>query len=275
MTKANSMQIREVTKLLEQIAPTGLQENYDNAGFIVGDPTDNVQGVLCCLDSTEAVLDEAIQKGCNLVVAHHPIIFRGLKSITGQTYVERVILKAIRNHVTIYAIHTNLDNVLINGVNAKIADKLGLEPIEILRTKNDTPLQNEKSSEIGAGLICQLPEPQGELKFLAHLKKTLNCGVIKYTSLLDKPVQKVAICGGSGQFLLQDAILSGADVFITSDFKYHDYFDADHKILVADVGHYESEQFTAELLHGIITENFSTFAAYISETITNPIKYLV
>jgi dinuclear metal center YbgI/SA1388 family protein len=268
------MQIREVTTLLEQIAPTGLQEDYDNAGYIVGNPADEVQGVLCCLDSTEAVLDEAIQKGCNLIVAHHPIIFRGLKSITGQNYVERVILKAIRHNLTIYAIHTNLDNVLANGVNMKIAEKLGLEPLKILRTKNDGHLENGKA-EIGAGLICQLPEPQGELEFLGQIKKALNCGVIKYTPLLNKPVEKVAVCGGSGQFLLQDAILSGADVFVTSDFKYHDYFDADHKIVVADVGHYESEQFTAELLYGIITEKFSTFAAYISETITNPIKYLV
>ena len=262
------MKIQEVANVLERVAPRNLQEDYDNAGFIVGNPSNDVTGVLCCLDSTEDVLEEAIQKGCNLIIAHHPIIFRGLKSITGQTYVERVIIKAIQNNITIYAIHTNLDNVLIDGVNAKIAQKLGLEVKHILKPTAESP-------NIGAGLIAHLNATMKEIDFLRHIMQVLECRCIKHTQLLDKAVQKVAICGGSGQFLLPFAIQSGADIYITADFKYHDYFDADNQIVVADVGHYESEQFTAELLCNIITENFSTFAAYISETITNPIKYLV
>lgn len=286
------MKIRELTSFLEQIAPSRLQESYDNSGFIVGNPDAEIAGVLCCLDSTEAVVDEAIEKGCNLIVAHHPIIFNGLKSLTGQHYVERVVIKAIRNDITIYAIHTNLDNVVIDGVNAKIAQKLGLEVVHSLRPKegkfenSSSKIQLSEtlnsflhdlnaSSQIGSGIIGVLPEPMEEMKFLMHVKQSMNCGCIKYTPLLNRKVSKIAICGGSGQFLLKDAINAQADVFISSDFKYHEYFEADGKILIADVGHFESEQFTAELLCDIITENFSNFAAHISKTITNPIKYLV
>lgn len=269
------MIIKEVIQYLEEIAPPALQESYDNAGVIVGDVEKPVQGVLCCLDSTEAVLDEAIAKNCNLIVAHHPIIFRGLKSLTGSTYVERVVMKAIRSGVTIYAIHTNLDNILENGVNAKIADKIGVTPRDVLRKKSIAPGMELTDNKTGTGILATLPEPMEELSFLRQVRERLNCSCIKYTKLLGKPVENVAICGGSGQFLLPDAIQSGADVFITGDFKYHEYFDADGKIVIADVGHFESEQFTSELLHEIITDKFRNFAACISETITNPIKYLV
>ncbi len=267
--------IKEVIQYLEEIAPPALQESYDNAGVIVGDVDKPVHGVLCCLDSTEAIVDEAIARNCNLIVAHHPIIFRGLKSLTGSNYVERVVIKAIQKGITIYAIHTNLDNILENGVNSKIAEKIGLRPIDILRKKPIVPGLEFPDNKTGTGIIATLPEPMDELAFLHQVRQRLKSSCIKYTALLGRPVKKVAICGGSGQFLLPDAIQSGADVFITGDFKYHEYFDADGKIVIADVGHFESEQFTPELLHEIITDKFRNFAACISETITNPIKYLV
>lgn len=270
LKKASKMKIIDVTNYLETIAPPDLQEGYDNSGFIVGHPMNDVTGVLCALDSTEEVIDEAIARHCNLVVAHHPIIFRGLKSITGRTYVERVIMKAIQNGITVYSIHTNLDNVIIDGVNQRIAQQLNLIAEGPLR-----PKLHSDDRVIGSGILATLPKPMNEVDFLHDVKEKLQCGCIKHTELLGQTIERVAICGGSGQFLLQDAQTAGAQVFITSDFKYHEYFDADGKIVIADVGHYESEQFTADLLHRLISEKFSTFAAYISEIRTNPIHYLV
>jgi len=362
--------IKEVISAIEKFAPLSYQESYDNAGLIVGNANEEVKGVLLCLDSIEETIDEAISKKCNLVIAHHPIVFSGLKSITGKNYIERTIVKAIKNDIAIYAAHTNLDNVK-QGVNKKIADKIGLEKLNILSPKSNElkklvcfvpkthlnevrtalfnsgcgeignydqcsfniegtgtfragentnpfvgnkgemhqeeeirvesifesykqskiisamiaahpyeevaydiyPLSN-KNQEVGSGMVGELPKEMSETDFLQHLKQTFNAEGIRYTNLTNQPVKKVAVCGGSGSFLLPAAIQQGCDVFVTADFKYHQFFDAENKIVIADIGHYESEQFTVEIFDDIIKENFSTFATYFSETKTNPINYL-
>lgn len=261
------MQIKDVIAVLESIAPPHLQESYDNAGLIVGNPETELKGVLFCLDSTEAVVEEAIRKNCNLVVAHHPIVFKGLKRLNGAGYVERTVIKAIRHDIALYAIHTNLDNVHSRGVNAKIAEKLGLTDTRILSPK---PGQ----TEIGAGLLGNLPAPMGESEFLQHVKQQLRAACVRHTALRGRPVERVAVCGGSGSFLLREALAAGADAFVTADFKYHEFFDAEGRLVIADVGHFESEQFTIELLFDIIYEKFPTFALHCTEANTNPVYYL-
>lgn len=260
------MKITDILSVLEAVAPPHLQESYDNSGLIVGDPNTEVNGVLFCLDSIEIMVEEAIAKGCNLIIAHHPIVFRGLKRLNGANYVERTVIHAIRNQVAIYAIHTNLDNVYRQGVNAKIAEKIGLLETRILAPKPD-------DFEIGAGMLGNLPKPMEEADFLKHLKKTLKTQCIRHTALRGKPVRKVAVCGGSGSFLLPEALRAKADAFVTADFKYHEFFDADGKLLIADVGHFESEQFTIELLRDIVQEKFPTFALHLTEKHTNPVFY--
>jgi len=261
------MKINDIISILEAIAPPHLQESYDNSGLIVGDPNAEVKGVLFCLDSTEAIVEEAIARGCNLIVAHHPIVFRGLKRFNGANYVERTVIKAIRQQVSIYAIHTNLDNVYKQGVNAKIAERLGLTETRILAPKTT-------DFEIGAGLLGNLPKPLEEAVFLLHVKKMLKTNCIRHTALRGKPVRKVAVCGGSGSFLLPEALRAKVDAFVTADFKYHEFFDAEGKLVIADVGHYESEQFTIELLRDIVQEKFPTFALHLTEKNTNPVFYL-
>lgn len=261
------MQIRDLLAVLESVAPPHLQESYDNAGLIVGDPGAEADGVLFCLDSTENVVEEAVRKGCNLVVAHHPIVFRGLKRLNGANYVERTVMQAIRQGVAIYAIHTNLDNVYHRGVNARIAEKLGLIQTRILAPKPGAP-------ETGAGLLGELPAPLTEMEFLQTVKHHFHAGCIRHTAFCNKPVKRVAVCGGSGSFLLPDALRAGADVFLSSDFKYHEFFDAEGKLVIADIGHFESEQFTIELLYDIIREKFPTFALHCTEVNTNPVHYL-
>lgn len=260
------MQIKEILSVLEAVAPPQLQESYDNAGLIVGDPEATLDGVLFCLDSTEAIVEEAVQKGCNLVVAHHPIVFRGLKRLNGANYVERTVIRAIRAGVSLYAIHTNLDNVHLQGVNSRIAEKLGLMQTRILAPKPG-------ATDIGAGLVGVLPAPVPEMDFLAGLKTAFRAGCVRHTTLLNRPVQQIAVCGGSGSFLLADALRAGADVFVSADFKYHEFFDADKRILIADIGHFESEQFTIELLYEIIREKFPNFALHLTEVSTNPVFY--
>lgn len=363
--------IFELTQYLEQIAPLAYQESYDNAGLIVGDAQQTITNILISLDVTESVVEEAIAKNCNLIVAHHPIIFKGIKKLNGRNYVERTIIKAIKNDVAIYAIHTNLDNVA-GGVNYKIATKLALQKVEILAPKTDSLLKlvsfapiadtpkildalyevgvgqighydhcsfkvegdgtfrpNDKAQpyigtshvdetvrenrfevifpaylqgqvlralqgahpyeevafyvsallnhnqEVGAGAIGYLENPMNTGAFLAYLKQQMNVTVIKHTALLKDSIQKIAVCGGAGGFLLSDAIRKGADVFITSDYKYHEYFDADGRIIICDIGHYESEVFTKELLQHYISRKFVNFAPILSETNTNPVSYYI
>jgi dinuclear metal center YbgI/SA1388 family protein len=364
------MKIKDIIAPLEAMAPLAYQESYDNAGLITGDKDDEAKGALICLDSTEAVIDEAIAKGCNLIIAHHPIVFSGLKKINGKNYVERVIIKAIRNNIAIYAAHTNLDNVH-NGVNAKIGEKLGLKKMKVLVPKGKmlkrlivfcpiekagdvrqamfdagagtigdydecsfntegtgtfrgsdntnpyigkpgvreevreikietiypAPLESQvlkalvkahpyeevaydilpldnNFDRLGSGMIGELEQEEDERVFLERIKRIFNAGCVRHTALAGKKIGKVAVCGGSGSFLLGNAIGAGADIFITADYKYHQFFDADNKIVIADVGHYESEQFTKELFYEIINKKFSTFAVHLSEINTNPINYL-
>ncbi len=349
------MKIKELITYLETIAPPSYQEGYDNAGLIVGDSAVDLKGVLVCLDAIEAIVDEAIELKCNLIIAHHPIVFKGLKRLNGKNYVERVVMKAIKNDIAIYAIHTNLDNVYQNGVNAKIAEKLGLQNTRILAQKQNLkkliaylPIEdaeatkqalfeagaetingynklslsvsnsaylkqsneisvrlevlfssalkgqilkalNQRSTEntpyeilavenfnekAGSGMIGDLAEPIDEVSFLKFLKNTMNAGVVRHTKLSGQSIRRVAVCGGAGGFLLNNAIAQKADIFITADYKYHEFFDADGKIIIADIGHFESEQFTIDLLYDIITNKFSNFAAHCTKVNTNPVNYL-
>ena len=264
------MKIIDLIQFLENHAPLQYQENYDNSGLLIGDSNRELTKVLISLDAIEEVVDEAIEIGAELIISHHPIIFSGLKKVTGSNYIERTVIKAIKNDISLYAIHTNLDNLPIDGVNSKIAAKLGLNNTSILSPKDE--IQHEGLS-IGAGLVGELVTPMNEIKFLDFLKERMELKVIKHTAQLGGEVSKVALCGGSGSFLLDKAIRESADVFISADFKYHQYFDADGKIMIIDIGHYESEKYTSELLLELINRNFTNFAAQISKTATNPVFY--
>lgn len=365
-----SMLVKNVIDAIESYAPAIYQESYDNSGLQVGNMEDEVNGVLISLDITEDILNEAIERGCNMVVAHHPLLFCGLKRIAGKTYIERIVQKAIKNDINLYAAHTNLDNVY-NGVNAKIAEKLGLQQTAVLAPMGGTlcklytyvpyqdaekvrealfaaggggigqysecsfnsngngtfrpgagtnpaighaggprewveevkielilqkdkeakvlkalfeahpyeevayeivALQN-KNQELGAGMIGNLPKAMDETTFLGLLKQQMKTDCIRHTVLSGKKIQKVAVCGGSGSFLLPNAIGAGADIFITGDFKYHQFFDADGKLIIADIGHYESEQFTLEIFQEILRKKFPNFATLLSNLSTNPVKY--
>ena len=361
--------IKDIIGYLEGIAPSAYQESYDNAGLITGNPQMDVTGVLITLDSTEAIIDEAIVKQCNLVIAHHPIIFKGLKQLIGKNYVERTIIKAIKHDIAIYAIHTNLDNV-IDGVNHKIADKLGLRNLQILQPKTSTltklvtftpkthtqsvlqamhkvgagsignydqcsftiegsgvfrpnevakpyignqaiieqvtedrievilptHLQHEilislkeahpyeevayylselsnKNQEVGAGIIGELKVSMSSNDFLSYLKDKMQLKTIRHTIPTSESIKKIAICGGAGSFLLSQAIRQKADVFVTGDFKYHEFFDAEDHLMITDIGHYESEVFTKELIYDILSKKFTKFALNLSKINTNPISY--
>jgi len=277
------LRIHEIVSAFEAVAPLALQESYDNSGLIVGEMGAQVSKALLCLDSTEAVVDEAIAKGCDLIIAHHPIVFGGLKRFTGGDYVQRALIKAIRNNIAIYACHTNLDNVLRGGVNERIAQQLGFEAERVLR-----PIGADLGSffgigrlddsdvfrTAGAGVLCNLQKPMNVLDFLQHLKAKMGVEVVKYTKCDVEMVSKVAICGGAGSFLIGDALRAGADAFITSDVKYHEFFDAEGKMLLCDIGHYESEKYTIDLFSNILSAKFPKFATIFAGTITNPIDYL-
>lgn len=363
------MRIQEVISYLEQWAPPILQESYDNSGLLVGNKQNEITNVLVSLDCTEEVVDEAISKNCNLIVSHHPIVFKGLKRFTGADYVQRTIIKAIQNNIALYAIHTNLDNTL-EGVNGEIAKRLGLKNIrplvpinghllqltvfipvdhfEKVRTalfdagagslgnysecgfsvlgngsfkpeNGAKPFEGEHGirteleeirfeailpswkkadvmralfqshpyeeiahnwqilenalSQFGSGAIGELEIPILLSDCLSMLKKEFNNQCVKYTEINKPLIQKIAVCGGSGQFLLGAAKAEGADVFVTSDVKYHEFFDAEKQLSFIDIGHFESEQFTIELIHDKITEKFRTFAVHKTGVRTNPVLY--
>jgi dinuclear metal center YbgI/SA1388 family protein len=360
--------IKEVSKYIDNWAPLDYQEDYDNAGLITGNEDWEIKAVLISLDVTEEVVLEAKTKGANLIISHHPIVFKSIKKITGKNYVERTILLAIKNDIAIYACHTNLDHIT-GGVNWKIASKLNLKNVKVLCPKKNTlsklvtfvPVEDKEkvkaalfeagagtignynncsfetegigsfkpgddakpvignryiqeyvnesrievilpthlqndiiealkiahpyeevafylskienyNQDVGAGAIGELEAEMEVDEFLEHVKTSMDLKIIKFTPL-NKKIKKVALCGGAGSFLLKDAIRSGADAFVTSDFKYHEFFDADNKILIADIGHYESEVFTKELIHFQLSNKFSNFASLLSETQTNPVKY--
>ncbi len=258
----------ELIEYLETVAPLHFQENYDNSGLIYGDKNSEIKSVLISLDLTEAVLEEAIKLDCNVVISHHPIIFRGIKKFQDH-YVDRAIVKAIKNDIAVYAIHTNLDSVIENGVNGKICDKIGIIDYQILSPKKAL----DENNNVGAGMIGRIENPMEEKDFLDHLKKSMELKVVKHTVFLGRKVNKIAVCGGSGSFLLNDALKQKADVFITSDFKYHEFFDADGRIVIIDIGHYESERFTINLLYELISNKFRKFAAHCTKVNTNPVKY--
>ena len=261
------MKIRELTDYLESIAPLHLQESYDNAGLLTGKFEWEVTGVMTALDATEAVIDEAIEKGCNVVVSHHPIIFKGVKKVNGYHYIEKVIIKAIKSDIALYAIHTNLDNVLKDGVSTEMCKRLNLSDVKILAVKD------QSEPEIGLGAIGYLQSAMPAEDCLTYIKDKMNAQLIRHTALLDKEIHKVAVCGGSGSSFLQHAIRQKADIYISSDFKYHEFFESNSEIIIADIGHYESEQFTIELLFGLLKKKISNFALFCTSVTTNPINY--
>ncbi len=361
--------IKDIIQQLEIAAPLAYQEEYDNAGLITGNPDIDLTGILISIDCTEAVVHDAIKKGCNLIISHHPVVFKGLKKLTGATYVERTVILAIQHNVALYALHTYLDSVR-TGVNKRIADQLGLINTRILRPKTGTlaklttfvPVENtdavlhalhaagagmigeykncsfvlegtgtfqpteranprigkagmlekvrenrievvfplhqkqrvlqtlfdthpyeevayyvhhllNSDQQTGSGMIGELPESMETDDLFGLIRQKFSARCIRHTAITKSRVKSIALCGGSGSFLLGDAIRQGADVFVSADFKYHDFFDADGKILIADIGHYESEQFTKELIYELLTENFPNIALHFTEVNTNPIQY--
>lgn len=365
------MRLSAITKHLENYAPLNYQEDYDNSGLLTGNPDQEITAALVALDCTEDIVDEAIAKNCNLIITHHPIVFKGLKKFTGKTYVERVIIKAIQHKIALYAIHTNLDSVH-NGVNGVICKKLRLQQPKILNPKagilkklvtfcpvaqvaalrtalfaagagnigdysetsyngqgygtfkadegtqpfagqtgiqhheDETRLETvflaqderkvllallenhpyeevaydilaleNKLANVGSGMVGWLEQEMEAAEFLSFVKARMNVKVIRHTQDTGKKIRKVAVCGGSGSFLLNNTIAAGADAFITADFKYHEFFDADGKLMIADIGHYESEQFTSDLLVDLVREKFPDFSVRLTEKNTNPINYFV
>ncbi len=363
------IKIKDIVQYLEAMAPLAYQEDYDNAGLLTGSGDTPVTGVLIALDCTEGVVQEAKNKGCNMVISHHPVVFKPLKKLTGSNYVERTVIKAIQNDIALYSSHTNLDNVS-HGVNMRIANKLGLVNTRILRPKSNNlgklttfvPVENtdtvlsalhaagagmigeykncsfllegtgtflptgsanpsigqngvlEKVREnrievifplhikskvmsalveahpyeevayylhslentdkqTGTGMIGELINPMKPEDFFVMLRKQFNCGCIRHTEIVKSHVKSIALCGGSGSFLVPDAIKHQADIFVSADFKYHDFFSAESKIIIADIGHYESEQFTKELLYEHLREIFPNIALHFTEVNTNPIHY--
>ncbi|MFM6983272.1 MAG: Nif3-like dinuclear metal center hexameric protein [Chitinophagaceae bacterium] len=363
------MKLKAITDIIESIAPLSYQESYDNAGLLTGNKEMEITGVLLALDTTEEIVDEAIRQNCNMILAHHPIVFKGLKTLTGKNYVERAIIKAIKNDIAIYAAHTNLDNVLQNGVNEKFAKKLNIKNLRILAPKTGLlckifvyvpenhltilqeamfqagagkiadyaecsfvtdgtgtfkPLENAQPFEgetnvrstvsekrlevlaemdkvnailsaarsvhpyeemayevvllnnahqgIGSGVVGELEVPMMPEEFLSHLKKQMNLELIRHTSW-NKPIKKVAVCGGVGSFLIHAAARENVDAFITADVKYHEFFDVENRYMLCDIGHYESEISTLEIFYEAITKKFLNFAVIFCSISTNPIQY--
>ncbi len=252
----------------ERTAPLRLQESYDNAGLQVGDPEAEITGVLICLDVTEKVIEEAIGLGYNLVLSHHPLIFKSLHHLTGQTSSERCVMKALRNHIAVYSAHTNLDSVL-HGVSAKMAERLGLQACHFLSPSQ----KSETQWPAGLGMVGNLPDEMDEYTFLTFVKSSFAAKTLRHSALRGKNVRKVALCGGSGAEFLEDAVREGADAYLTADVKYHQFQQADGRLLFIDAGHYETEQFTKELLYGFLSKNIPNFAVRISEQCENPVKY--
>ncbi len=263
------MKIQEITKYIEKLAPLEYAEGFDNVGLLVGNYETEVTGVLVTLDTLEDTIDEAIEKNCNFIVSFHPIIFSGLKKLNGNNYVERVVLKAIKNDIAIYATHTALDNVQ-QGVSGKICDVLNLQNSKTLIPK--TTIASQET--IGMGMIGELPHEMKEKEFLQFVKSKMKTDCIRHSELMGSTIKRVAVLGGSGSFAIENAIDSKADAYISADFKYHDFFKAEKKVLLADIGHYESEQFTKNLLVEYLTKKFTNFAIILSEKSTNPIYYI-
>ena len=260
------MKIKEVIEALERFAPLPLQESWDNAGLQVGLTEAEVSGALLCLDVNEAIVDEAQQKGCNLIVSHHPLIFRKLARITGDDYVQRTVMKALRNDIVILSLHTNMDNAS-GGVNFKMAEKMGLTNVNFInpKTMNDVCY--------GSGVIGEFAQPMAADDFVIMLKQRFCTECVQCNELLRHPIKKVAVCGGAGSFLIDDAIAAGADAFVTGEMHYHEYFGHEQQIQVAVIGHYQSEQYTNEIFKTIIEEKCMGVKCHLADTCTNPIIY--
>ncbi|MDP4130063.1 MAG: Nif3-like dinuclear metal center hexameric protein [Bacteroidota bacterium] len=263
------MKIADISSFLETLAPLAFQEDYDNCGLLLGNAEDDCRGILISLDTTEAIISEAVQKSCNLVISHHPLIFRGLRQVNPRTATGRTVMAAIQKQVAVCAIHTNLDNVL-TGVNGAIADKLGLMNRRLLLPK---PAQIRAGIVPGSGLFGELPESLSEKQFLELLQAQFRIPVIRHSMLTGKPVRRVALCGGAGSFMITNALHEGADFFVTSDIRYHEFFEAEGRLVITDIGHYESEQFTQDLLHDAILKKFPNFAVLKAGAATNPVHY--
>jgi len=266
------MKIKEITTILEELAPLSDAESFDNVGLLVGNENNRVTNILVSLDTLEVTVDEAIAKECNLIISFHPIIFSGLKHLNGNSYVERVVIKAIQNNIAIYAMHTALDNSF-DGVSAKICEVLGL--------KNRQFLIPNETKNIGMGMLAEFDESITEMDFLNRLKERFHAKGVRHSSFLNKKIKRVAVLGGSGAFAMDKAKSMRADAYVSADFKYHDFFKAENSILLVDIGHYESEQFTKNLLVDYLRKKISNFATsleekniILSKKNTNPINYL-
>lgn len=261
-----SVKIKEVVDALERFAPLPLEESYDNAGLQIGLTEAEVSGALLCLDVTESVIDEAMEKGCNMIVSHHPLIFRKLAHITGQTYVERCVAKAIKNDIVIVAMHTNLDAVE-GGVNHQIAERLGLKDVRFFGHQQAVDGRNG-----GNGVVGDLEKPLEARAFIQKLKEIFHVKCVQTNQMLKYPIRSVAVCGGAGSFLIDEAIGEGADAFITGEVGYHEFFGHEQMIQIVALGHYQSEQYTTEVLHRVIEP--LGVRCEISEINTNPIVYV-
>lgn len=255
--------VGDICKALEQIAPSALSEDFDNTGLLVGDPSREVDRILVCHDALEAVIDEAIALNASMIVCFHPIIFKGLKTITPENYVSRSVLKAIEHKVSIYALHTRFDKVM-GGVSDLMAKALNLTDVQVLVPEED---------HTGFGRIGNLPEALSASAFLALIAKTFETPMVRHSAFIEKNIHRVAVLGGSGAFAIQNAKALGADAYISADFKYHDFFQGEANFLLADVGHYESERFTKNAIAQKLREKFPNFAVTLSEIKTNPVKY--
>ena len=261
------MKIKEVLSALEQFAPLPLQESWDNAGLQVGLTETEVSGALLCLDVTEKIVDEAVSKGCNLIVSHHPLLFRGLKTLSDLTDVQRTVRKAVQQDICVISMHTNMDNA-VGGVNYGIAQKLGLTDVRFLVPTSSA------TTESGSGVVGELTEPMAADDFIIQVKRTFGVECAMCNELLRRPIRRVALCGGAGDFLLDDAVKAGADAFITGEMHYHQYFGYEQQLQICVIGHYQSEQFTAEIFEEIIRQACPGVKTLTAETCTNPIYYL-
>lgn len=261
------MKIIEVVRALERFAPLPLQESFDNAGLQVGLTEAEVSGALLCLDVTSSIVDEAIEKGCNLIVSHHPLIFRPLKRVVGADDVQRAVAKAIKHDITILSMHTNMDNAQ-GGVNFKMAEKMQLTGVKFFTEKQVDGIT------CGSGVMGELPGAMAADDFIMMLKREFDVECVQCNQLLRRSIRTVAICGGAGSFLLPEAIAAGADAFVTGEMHYHDYFAHEQEIQIAVIGHYQSEQYTYEIFKSIIEEQCEGVRCVVTSQNTNPIIYL-
>lgn len=262
------MKVRDIAAALEEFAPLPLQESYDNAGLIVGAADDEVTCALLCVDITEEVMDEAEECGADMIIAHHPIIFNPIKRLNGTTYIERVVARAIRRGIALYACHTNLDSTE-GGMSWRLAEMLDIENLHVLEsTRKDQP-------EVGFGVVGTLPQPEPTMEFLARMKRTLNVGAVRYSRINTPTIERVALCTGAGASLMSEARRSGAQLYIAADFKYNNFLDADRDLIIADIGHFESEYCAIQLMFDVLSKKLPNFALRKSANATNPINYLV